>query len=124
MNLSFNPYDAADPAVAPAGKSTLIKVLEGGLGLWRGSRKVGDGCKISYFSQDLAQDLPLEMTALEYVEMKVRDKCPVARLQTHHDAILVAVAHRRVRKTPPSRWRSAGVGEVLPRASLKICHLI
>jgi hypothetical protein len=50
----------------------LIKALEGSLPLWGGKRKVGDGVKISYFSQDLAQDLPLEMTALQYVEDMAR----------------------------------------------------
>ena len=41
--------------LAFAGKSTLIKCLGGNLPLWNGQKKLGDGVKISYFSQDLAQ---------------------------------------------------------------------
>ena len=44
-----------------AGKSTFIKAVGGSLALWGGKRKLGDGVKISYFSQDLAQDLPITL---------------------------------------------------------------
>ncbi|KAL6751554.1 P-loop containing nucleoside triphosphate hydrolase protein [Haematococcus lacustris] len=51
-----------------AGKSTLLKALSGQLPLWSGTRKEGDGVKLGVFSQDLAQDLPLDKAALSYVE--------------------------------------------------------
>lgn len=38
-----------------AGKSTFLKMLGGQLPLWSGTRKVGDGARVSYFAQDLAQ---------------------------------------------------------------------
>lgn len=60
-----------------AGKSTLIKAINGSIPLWGGARKIGDGVRISYFSQDLAQDLPLDMTALEYVESVAQKEDPL-----------------------------------------------
>ncbi len=41
-----------------------------------GSRRIGEGVKMAVFSQDLAQDLPLEMPALEYVLQKAREDDP------------------------------------------------
>lgn len=70
-----------------AGKSTLMKALGGQLALWGGSRKVGDGARISYFSQDLAQDLPLEMSPLEYVEMKARAEDPSVTTEKCRQAV-------------------------------------
>ncbi|GAX72848.1 hypothetical protein CEUSTIGMA_g303.t1 [Chlamydomonas eustigma] len=70
-----------------AGKSTLLKGLSGTLPLWGGSRKVGDGVKMSVFSQDLAQDLPLEKTALEYVEEMARKEDPGITLEKCRQAL-------------------------------------
>ncbi|MEW5302176.1 MAG: hypothetical protein WDW36_004981 [Sanguina aurantia] len=56
-----------------AGKSTLIKSLAGNVDLWTGTRRIGDGVKMAYFSQDLAQDLPLEKTGLDYVMDSARE---------------------------------------------------
>jgi len=70
-----------------AGKSTLIKALGGTLPLWGGRRIVGDGAKIAYFSQDLAQDLPLDMSPLEYVEMKAREADPNVTMEKCRQAV-------------------------------------
>jgi ATPase subunit of ABC transporter with duplicated ATPase domains len=59
-----------------AGKSTLLKSLSGVEPLIQGSRRLGEGAKLAVFSQDLAQDLPLEMPALEYVLAKAREDDP------------------------------------------------
>ncbi|GIL59787.1 hypothetical protein Vafri_14505 [Volvox africanus] len=59
-----------------AGKSTLLKAIGGALPLWAGSRALGDGVRMAVFSQDLAQDLPLELSALEYVEGVARANDP------------------------------------------------
>lgn len=56
-----------------AGKSTLLKAISGKEELLGGRRRLGEGAKLAVFSQDLAQDLPLEMPALEYVLMKARE---------------------------------------------------
>ncbi|KAL0040705.1 hypothetical protein WJX79_002387 [Trebouxia sp. C0005] len=55
-----------------AGKTTLLKVLAGAVPIWGGMRHLGEGAKISVFSQDLAQDLPMDRKALEYVLEKAR----------------------------------------------------
>ncbi|DBB07409.1 TPA: hypothetical protein ACH3X3_008894 [Trebouxia sp. C0006] len=55
-----------------AGKTTLLKVLSGAVPIWGGMRHLGEGAKISVFSQDLAQDLPMDKKALEYVLEKAR----------------------------------------------------
>jgi len=64
-----------------AGKSTLLKALGGQLALWSGSRKEGEGVKMAVFSQDLAQDLPLHKTALQYVEDTARAYDPNITLE-------------------------------------------
>ena len=70
-----------------AGKSTLIKAVGGSLPLWKGTRKLGDGVKMSVFSQDLAQDLPLDKTGLEYVEEKARAEDPSITLEKCRQAL-------------------------------------
>jgi len=50
-----------------AGKSTLLKSLAGDLRLLEGARTAGQGVALGVFNQDLAQELPLEQTGLEYV---------------------------------------------------------
>ncbi len=50
-----------------AGKSTLMKSIAGSEPLISGSRRMGEGAKLAVFAQDLAQELPLEQPALEYV---------------------------------------------------------
>jgi len=49
------------------GKSTLLAVLSGMLSPNQGRRRVGDRIRIGSFTQDLAAELPGELTALEYV---------------------------------------------------------
>ncbi|KAK9823064.1 hypothetical protein WJX81_005746 [Elliptochloris bilobata] len=56
-----------------AGKSTLLKALSGAVDLWKGGRELGDRVKLVVFSQDLAQDLPLEKPALDYVMDTARE---------------------------------------------------
>lgn len=70
-----------------AGKSTLIKAINGSIPLWGGTRKIGDGVRISYFSQDLAQDLPLDMTALEYVESVAQKEDPLFPMEKCRQAL-------------------------------------
>lgn len=50
-----------------AGKSTLMRAMAGRGGVLSGSREVGEGVEIGVFTQDLAQDLPGELSALNFV---------------------------------------------------------
>eukprot|EP00793_Prasinoderma_coloniale_P003487 PRCOL_00006723-RA len=50
-----------------AGKSTLLHSLAGRLPLHGGSTSRGEGAEIGLFTQDLAQDLPMEECAADYV---------------------------------------------------------
>ncbi len=50
-----------------SGKSTLLGALSGRLKLSAGRRTVGKGVRIGLFTQDLAQDLPADTSALDYV---------------------------------------------------------
>lgn len=59
-----------------AGKSTLLKSIAGEIPLHSGSYSLGEGARVAVFSQDLAQDLPLEEPALEYVLAKAREQDP------------------------------------------------
>jgi ATPase subunit of ABC transporter with duplicated ATPase domains len=56
------------------GKSTALKAVSGALPLLAGSREVGQGVDMGVFTQDLAQDLPQDRVALEYVLETVRQK--------------------------------------------------
>ncbi|GBF92144.1 hypothetical protein Rsub_04491 [Raphidocelis subcapitata] len=56
-----------------AGKSTLLKTVGGGLAPWEGRVKLGEGAKLGVFSQDLAQELPQDRVALEYVSERARE---------------------------------------------------
>jgi ABC-type Mn2+/Zn2+ transport system ATPase subunit len=64
-----------------AGKSTLLKAVSGALPLWAGERLMGDGAKLAVFSQDLAQDLPLQSQALDYVLTKAREEDPMITME-------------------------------------------
>ena len=59
-----------------AGKSTLLKAIGGSLPLREGERLVDDRLKLGVFAQDLAQDLPQERPAMEYVADAVRAHDP------------------------------------------------
>jgi len=54
-----------------AGKSTLLRTLYGAMDFQAGERKVGEGslgtASVGLFTQDLAQDLPSDITPVEYV---------------------------------------------------------
>ena len=50
-----------------AGKSTLLKTLAKIIKPKSGFMSVSEECEVGYFSQDLAQELPMEKKALEYV---------------------------------------------------------
>lgn len=50
-----------------AGKSTLMRAMAGRGGILSGSRVIGDGVEIGVFTQDLAQDLPGHLSALNFV---------------------------------------------------------
>ncbi len=49
------------------GKSSLLACLSGRIPLVAGQRRVGKDVRVGVFTQDLAQDLPAEQTALEVV---------------------------------------------------------
>ena len=44
-----------------------MDILGGKRSLWQGVRLKGDGVRIGYFTQDLAQSLPMDVTALDYL---------------------------------------------------------
>ena len=50
-----------------AGKSTLLRTLGGNLRLQGGTLAHGEGTRVGYFSQDLAQELPIDATPLAHV---------------------------------------------------------
>ncbi|KAF6249260.1 P-loop containing nucleoside triphosphate hydrolase protein [Scenedesmus sp. NREL 46B-D3] len=64
-----------------AGKSTLMKTLSGRLQPWSGSVSQGQGVKLGIFDQDLAQELPLDETALDYVSDVARKTDPSLTLE-------------------------------------------
>lgn len=59
-----------------AGKSTFLSALSGKLKLAAGKRVEGDGLALGVFTQDLAQDLDQEATAVEVVTRHVRTYDP------------------------------------------------
>lgn len=59
-----------------AGKSTLLSALSGKLPPSKGQRIEGEGLELGVFTQDLAQDLDQEATAVEVVTRHVRQKDP------------------------------------------------
>jgi ATP-binding cassette subfamily F protein 3 len=59
-----------------AGKSTLLKALSGTLPLAGGHRVEDDRLRLGLFAQDLAQELPQEEVALDYVAASVREFDP------------------------------------------------
>ncbi|KAG2502022.1 hypothetical protein HYH03_000516 [Edaphochlamys debaryana] len=70
-----------------AGKSTLLKAIGGSIPLWGGARQLGEGVRLAVFSQDLAQDLPLEMPALDYVQAVARANDPGITLEKCRQAL-------------------------------------
>eukprot|EP00884_Botryococcus_braunii_P002776 jgi/Botrbrau1/1249/Bobra.0163s0042.1 len=64
-----------------AGKSSLLKTLAGELAQREGTVQEGRGVRKAVFSQDLAQDLPLEQAALDYVLEKARALDPLVPLE-------------------------------------------
>ena len=54
------------------GKSTLLKTLAGTLNLQGGLRKVGERIRLGIYSQDLAQQLPLDLSPFLYLH----ERCP------------------------------------------------
>ena len=55
-----------------AGKSTLLKALAGSLAPRAGERRADERLRLGVFAQDLAQELPQDANALEYVADAVR----------------------------------------------------
>ena len=55
-----------------AGKSTILKALAGQLHLGEGQRVADDRLELGVFAQDLAQELPQDKVACEYVAETVR----------------------------------------------------
>ena len=59
-----------------AGKSTLLRAIAGAEPLLGGEHRLGEGAKLGYFVQDLAQELPLDKPGLEYVLETAREDDP------------------------------------------------
>ena len=55
-----------------AGKSTILKALAGSLRLGEGQRVADERLELGVFAQDLAQELPQDVVAFEYVSQTVR----------------------------------------------------
>ena len=56
-----------------SGKSTLLKTLLGKIPIQAGKKRVGNRIRLGLYSQDLAQQLPLDLNPLQYVH----EKCPL-----------------------------------------------
>ena len=54
----------------------LLRAIAGAETLLAGEHRFGEGAKVGYFVQDLAQELPLDMPALEYVLDTAREDDP------------------------------------------------
>ena len=65
-----------------SGKSTLLKALAGGVRVRSGSLKHGEGVRVGYFSQDLAQELPGDEQPLMHVLRVARAADPTVTAQT------------------------------------------
>ena len=61
-----------DPLLLPA----VLRAIAGAETLLSGEHQLGEGAKIGYFVQDLAQELPLDKPALEYVLDTAREDDP------------------------------------------------
>lgn len=59
-----------------AGKSTLLHSLAGDVSWSRGRRVVGQGVRIGVYRQDLAQDLPADLSAVDAVLLRVPAATP------------------------------------------------
>lgn len=70
-----------------AGKSTLLKSLAGTLPLVGGSRVMGERVSLGVFSQDLAQELPDELSALDYVLASAREDDPLLKEEKARQAL-------------------------------------
>eukprot|EP00899_Mesostigma_viride_P021830 jgi/Mesvir1/29649/Mv21492-RA.3 len=69
------------------GKSTLMKTLAGTLAPVDGELELGEGAKIGFFTQDLAQDLPKDKVAVDHVLEVVRKEDPGVTLQQARGAL-------------------------------------
>ena len=65
-----------------AGKSTLLRTLNGQIRCQKGGLKHGEGVRVGYFSQDLAQELPGEEAPLSHVLRVARVANPTVTMQT------------------------------------------
>ena len=65
-----------------AGKSTLLRSLGGSLRLQGGVLAHGEGARVGYFSQDLAQELPSDVPPLTHVLKVARAANPTLNEQT------------------------------------------
>jgi ABC-type Mn2+/Zn2+ transport system ATPase subunit len=65
-----------------AGKSTLLRSLGGSLRLQGGVLAHGEGARVGYFSQDLAQELPSDVSPLTHVLKVARAANPTLNEQT------------------------------------------
>ena len=66
---------------------SLVGAPAGSLSLWAGERALGEGVQLAVFSQDLAQDLPSEQPALDYVLERARENDPLVKLEAGRKAL-------------------------------------
>lgn len=69
------------------GKSTLLRALSGRGALQGGEREEGMGVQLGVFTQDLAQDLPQDVSGLECVLQIAREKDPTITDETARSAL-------------------------------------
>lgn len=78
-----------------SGKSTLLKTLLGKIPIHAGKKLVGGRIRLGLYSQDLAQQLPLDLTPLQYIH----DRCPLCKETEIRKALgalgLITNAHLR-----------------------------
>ena len=65
-----------------AGKSTLLRALAGAIRCRKGTLRHGEGVRVGYFSQDLAQELPGDEPPLTHVLRVARSADPTVSAQT------------------------------------------
>jgi len=65
-----------------AGKSTLLRALAGAIRCRKGTLRHGEGVRVGYFSQDLAQELPGDDSPLTHVLRVARAADPTVTAQT------------------------------------------
>lgn len=84
LNIQLNPDDRIALLGANGnGKSTLAKLLSGRLPLMKGKEHRLSKLKIGYFAQHQAEELPLNLTAAEYMAGLLPPQTPESKVRSH-----------------------------------------